>query len=389
MKRKNLFGLPFERTTGAARAPFFSDSERVAGKAIRRFLTSIVQRRRGVISATAGAAAALAAEWSGAGKATQKLRSVVESTFVPESQEADLTFPTETQKDSIPMRGSSDIPMDTHGDGADAVDKPFGRDAEGSAQQKALAASLWNRAPRIYDDEIIVRLPLVATCTDSGGALIFYPGLATAGPPLTVNIGTLSGARVQLNNIYTPLPADTAQRPRGYAWYSQLYNYYQVLETRWHYQVIAMTDTLSTTSPATTDIPLVVYAQVSDNSHTGVSNERQLFELGASNGADKSLVVHNPLRISFHNGMTGTVKNTVDFSGTWTPAKFDDLQIDITRQPMTAIGSAPNWINYLDLGYCNYNSAAPTNNQYYMYKIHLEFLVHFKKVNMTKYLTSN
>lgn len=297
------------------------------------------------------------------------------------------------------MKRQAGVAMDTHGDGCDVVDPLFNRDAEDESQQKAAAGALWTRAPRIYDDEIIVRMPLVLTMnkdnpTSGAQPLYFNPGLATAISIPNVQVATASW--LQLNNIYAPWPTDTTRRPRGYAWYSQLYNYYQVLETRWTYTVTAMNDLLQTTAPTTTDIPLTFAAVTQDTSRTDWTTSGSgkpaayidLLECAMNNGADKSAIWERPAQITWHNG-PGNQPTKITFSGTWTPAKFDDLQIDITRQPMTAVGASPNWLNHLDLYCINWNTAQPENSMYYKIDIFVEFLVHFKKVNMSKYRTAN
>lgn len=374
MPKRNLFDQPFERHVRQHRAPIFSDSERVAGRAIKRFFTDLVQRRRSAIGATVGAGAAAASAWLGFN-----------------SQDS-IGFSSQMSfKSSGPS--TTDAPMDVHGDACDGADKAFGRDAEGSAQQKAIASSLWNRAPRIYDDEIIVRMPLDILTYNTMGSQVnttFTPGLATAGPPIVPNLQYLNqSGNIHLNDIYLPFQYDSTRRPRGYSWYSQLYNYYQVLECRWTVKVRACTDLLSTTTPSTADLPMLMTCQVSDNQHTALTTGEQVMELGHTNGADKSFVLERPLYITWQNGKTGSVQNTLEFSGTWTPAKFDDLQIDITRQPMTAVGASPNWLNWLDTLYVNYNTAQPTGNVYYQTEVSLEYLVHFKKINASKYLTAN
>ena len=285
----------------------------------------------------------------------------------------------------------------THGDGADAVDDTFNRDQENAHTQKMVAAKLWQQVPRIYDDEIIVRMPLCLTGETAAlgqTGIPWFTTLAAAGPPVVPAVGYMTRMACVLNDIFVPYPNETTFKPRGYSWYSQLYNYYQVLETRWTYHTVSINDAVQTevsdAITATNHVPVRLYAGVSDNSHTAFTDARGIQEIGHTNGASKSVIIHGPKQIDQWQGRTGDVTNTITFQGTWTPAKFDDLQIDITRNAMTATGNSPNWKNYLDLGYINFNtaqSALKDNN--FATQIHLEFLVHWKKVNMTKYALAN
>lgn len=218
------------------------------------------------------------------------------------------------------------------------------------------------------------------------------PTLATAGPPIVPNVANLADYRVQLNNIFTPYTADTNVKPRGYSWYSQLYNYYQVLECRWKYvtNAISCQGSAASASNLTANLPQHLYATISDNSHTAFASERALMELGYTNGADKNIIVKGPAQITDMNaGLHSVVPKTVTFEGTWTPAMFEDLQTNITFQPMTATGSPPNWINYLDFGYIEYNTTSAASPPAFQTYVYLEFLVHWKKVNMSKYATAN
>lgn len=285
----------------------------------------------------------------------------------------------------------------THGDGADAVDSAFGRDAEGTGTQKQIAGALWNICPRIYDDEVIVRLPLVVTMSPenpSGTAALYTyaPGLAAAGPPLVPTVDRMAAAAFQLNNVFTPYTSDTAHKPRGYSWYASLYKYYQVLEARITYTIQANTDLVSTAAPATTDTPHSFVLCTTDLLHTDFSAAAgswdNIHELAMSNGAAKSARFSHPTQITWHNGQAD-IPTRIKLQTVWTPGQFDDLQTNITLQPMTAIGSPPNWINYCDLYCINYNTTQPTNNVYYTISIHTEFLVHFKKVSMTQYIVKN
>lgn len=398
-KRPHLFGGSFSNERNVLPRftrdlmPEMSASERAAWRTIKPHLSAFIQRRRGIIGATVGAGAALAAEFI-RGKAsgnTPRVKESVQSDILPTSFDSGTTDSETKSLESATMTGA--VPMDVHGDGASAVDKPFNRDGEDKQKQQALAASLWHRAPRIYDDEIIVRMPLVPTFDSSSATnpMEWTPTLATAGPPILPSVQLFNAYRVQVNNIFTPFTNDTSLKPRGYAWYSQLYNYYQVLECRWKYitNAISCGGSNAAATNATANQPVHIYSTIGDNAHTSFASDRALMELGYSNGADKNIIIKGPAQITDMNGLCAKIPRTLTFEGVWTPAMFEDLQTNITFQPMTAIGAAPNWINYLDFGAINYNTTAATSPQTFQTYIYLEFLVHFKKVNMSKYATGN
>lgn len=319
-------------------------------------------------------------------------------------------------KSITPTMSSASMDVDgVHGDACDKVDKVFGRDGEDKGRQESVAARLWRNAPRIYDDEIIVRMPLYISQTSvvnntTNNAGTWKPRLATApagGAPLIPHAALLQGGAedqaltIRLNDIYDPYPQAPAYAPRGCNWYNNLYKYYQVLETKWtvRHEFITNQDVPNSgvsAASATQDIPIQVFAQVTDVNQTdittvgGVNGARSLQELGYTNGADKSIIIHGPVEITHNTSGIHNTKNGVTFSGTWSPAMFDDLQIDITKQPMTATGSSPNWLNYLDSGYINYNQTDYTPDPNIVKTtIILEFLVHFKKVNMSQYKLVN
>lgn len=401
-KRPHLFGADEQRNVLPRFTrdilPSTSAAERAAWRTIKPHLVRFLQRRRGIISSTAGAGAAIAAEFI-RGKLTGNTprgRQAIKPEILG-SESLSGTTDSESKSDSASlgnMPGEAKIgdPMEVvHGDKADAADPVFGRDAESEHAQKAAAASLWSRAPRIYDDEIIVRLPFIVDMTTAaaGTPRTFTPTLAAAGPPIVPAFGSVSFAQIQLNNIFTPYPTDTTFKPRGYSWYSQLYNLYQVLETRYKYMISSVSEATSSATPGTTDLPIKWCTVMTDNAHTGLATPRDALELGWSNGADKSIIIDGPHEASDETGLTGTITNTCSFSGTWHPAKFDDLQTNITFQPMTGVGANPNWTNYLDVVYSNYNTVAQTVPAVWRVQFFCEFLVHFKKINMTKYKTAN
>ena len=162
--------------------PEFSPAERAAWRKIKPHLHRFVQRRRGVIGATVGAGAALAAEY------TQQFI----SDYFPKRKKARRETPLDPKATSVTATSQPEMPggtpmqiaPPTHGDGADGVDTTFGRDAEDPKAQEGMASALWTRAPRIYDDEIIVRLPL----------LINYD--ANASPFTNTTLGTMGGPAV-------------------------------------------------------------------------------------------------------------------------------------------------------------------------------------------------
>lgn len=318
---------------------------------------------------------------------------------VPEHELRSARQATVGASGSMAIEGGSQSEMSsvTHGDGADAVDPNFGRDAESSGAQKAMANKIWNICPRIYDDEIIVRQPLhITTYSGATEHLTLSTTLASTGPYVPWISGNISANTIQLNNLFTPYPNDTSLKPRGYAWYSQLYTKYQVLETKWTI-IITCNTCIPTGTDAVntsyhTNIPHVFYAQTSDTTHPSIASEKDLMELAHSNGAAKTMTLERPKEIDFLSGYHGLTNNTVTFQGTWTPAKFDDLEVDITRQPISNVGAVPNWINYLDIGAVNYNTALPTaqtNPISYSLTYSLEFLVHYKKILYSKYATDN
>ena len=192
-----------------------------------------------------------------------------------------------------------------------------------------------------------------------------------------------------LNDIFTPYTTNTAWKPRGYNFYANLYNYYQVLETRWTVHISSVASSQAAVD-GTKSTPYAVAVQISDNSHTVLGDDRTVYELGHNNGCDKTLVVHGPRRISPDFARApNDVGGSLTFSGIWTPAKFDDLQINIQYNPMTQVTSQPNWKNFLDLVWINYNKNAPADPDIFLIELHVEQLVHFKKINTTRYATAN
>jgi hypothetical protein len=383
-KRPHLFGqdpprnvLPRFIRDGR---PEMSAAEQAAWRTLKPHLHRFVQRRRGVIGATVGAGAAAAASWG-----SSKISDYFKVTRSGRSY---------APVDPPALRGSvedmpADTVMSTHGDACDAVDIPFGRDGENVAQQKAAAAALWNRAPRIYDDEIIVRMPFIipleSTASGTGMLYTANTNLAAAGPPIVPNVNYYNGGSLVLNDIFSPYASNTALKPHGYGWYSQLYNYYQVLECRWNIRISKLCPNINENT-GTKNYPLAVFCTVGDNTNPVFNNDRACWEVGHNNGASKSLIVHGPRWISNDYARSpDSTGGSEDFGGSWTPAMFDDLQTNITFQPMTAVGAQPNWKNYLNLGFINYNPTASAAASLWVVNVHYEYLVHFKKINLTKY----
>jgi hypothetical protein len=418
-KRKNIFDLPFDAPPPKYhRQPYFfegpSDVERIAARTIKKFLSNQINQRRGTIGTvvgTAGLAYETYKNWKAIGGGESKrLRGNTRQTELTEYYDISRSYNgKKISPDNKETCEAMPTPMEVNGEGTKAVDRPFDRDAESEAKQKAIAAMLWNRAPKIYDDSIIVRMPLqisINTFYDGNvsNANTWTPSLATftGTGPLKAYMNYLTNYTVKLNSILEPFPFYTGYKPQGYSHYANLYSYYQVLETRWTYHTECLHKSTSGSDPQTSEIPLQIYAQETDNNDlsllpggaagvTTVSFEDMIVkQLGATNAADQVTIVHGPVGITGQtSGITPSVKNAVTFSGIWTPAKFDDLQVDVTRQPMTLTSANPNWINYLKLGYINYNTANTSPVSDYHTTIHLEFLVHFKKLKGSKYLIAS
>lgn len=265
-------------------------------------------------------------------------------------------------------------PMDVHGDAADGVDRQFNRDQEDEKSQKMVAASLWHKAPRIFDDEIIVRLPLGTSNANSFGS--------TAAPTF------FTYGAIRLNDAYKPL-GWTSTQGKGFYWYSQLYAYYQVLECRVTYDIIFITPTTSVfatsnTNALTADLPIEVGYQLSAaGQEVAPTNVGQWRGLAINNPAAKTTIFSNIQEMPLHLNMNQSSR--VQLSYTWTPAMFDDLEVDITRQPLTAIGGSPNWLNYGDLLLANANTVFPTISPVAQVILRMEQLVHFKKIPTTNY----
>lgn len=283
---------------------------------------------------------------------------------------------------TMPDKGA----IDTHGDGADMADEPFNRDAENRGQQLSTAAALWNRAPRIYDDAIVVRMPVWASGVKAFSSFDANPQGAF-GP-------------LRLNDIYLPITGLATTRPHGYSFYSSLYSYYQVLETRvnvkyWISPVMnstvnstdgtAANTQLFNTSNYTPDACLRIGYMASSVTRNAPGSTRTWEEVATNNGADKTVIFGNINRL-YYQSAQGPQQGGDSY--TWVPATFDDLEIDITRNPMTAVGSSPNWLNYYDQLY-SYDQATYISNSVINYTVRMEFLVHFKKINQTKYYTND
>jgi len=395
-KRPHLFGQdPPRNVLPRFAQDTFSPAERAAWRTIRPHLHRFIQKRRGFIGASVSAGAAVAAEFirskinGGKPPRGRPISEIIESKSLEEA----TTSHSATTASLSDMPGDTHMATATHGDACDIADKLFGRDAEDTQQQKEAAASLWARAPRIYDDEIIVRLTFCPPIAASNGAnALYYKAnsfLATAGTPVVPNIQAVAGCDFILNDIFTPYPTDTAKKPRGYTHYAALYNLYQVLETRWSYNITAINPNSLASDPVKS-YPYEVVVREGDNTDPAGFAARDYWELGHSNGADKTVIFHGPHLISnSYSRAPNNVGGSLTFGGTWTPARFDDLQTNITFQPMTAVGAQPNWKNYLHLDWINYNTTANVTDDDFAIHFMVEQLVHFKKINVTKYKVNN
>jgi len=272
--------------------------------------------------------------------------------------------------------GGDDMSGDMmHGDSADAVDGAFDRDSENPSAQKALASSLWPRAPRIYDDEIIVRLPRVTTSAKTTSN-------ADTSPTVFV--------QVRLNDAYKPDNASAIQC-KGMAHYTNIYKYYQVLETRVTFDIEMLAPTVTATGTQTyitTDLPILFGTFMSAN---GQNNTPATFDLwksvALSNPCPKTNIFSNVVELAQHGGMQHQ-QTRHQFHIKWTPAQFDDLEIDITRQALTSTTASPNWVNWGELMWANPNSSNTTTLPGFQVITRVEQLVHFKRINTATYYAS-
>lgn len=245
-------------------------------------------------------------------------------------------------------------------------------------QNKALVLSLWDRTFCGYPAEMVVKLP--------------YYFLANA--TLAYNtLGTTNQFKV--NSIYDFDLTGGGHQPLGRDTWTNIYDYYKVLETRLHVthhsqsyitgtqaQTVAgtLTDGNSgsnymaptfvggmldiTANPPTTLTSWQEATMVSSNSQQRFSSIKILERIGSRKGT------------------------TQHFSMTWTPGMFDTgVLFGATENTWTPVGSDPANLNYFSD--VIYNSNAANNTIAYTLQVKAEMLVAFKNVNRTLQNTTN
>lgn len=296
------------------------------------------------------------------------------------------------------LRGSDNMPDAAmteacHGDKTDGLDREFNEHEENSTKQHHIAKALWTKAPRIYDDAIVVRMPIYYTFN-------YTPALSAGSGPYT-GLGNQFQS-FGLNDIFAPIQGSgtAALKPHGYSWYATMYTYYQVLESRWNVSVTNLADSLGgTTNYATQNYPIKVGAAVDSqvsalstlfpNTVTAADNYRRWRELAMSNGADKTVIFTHIADITQLSGIDGSIPHKCTFDGHWNPAKFDDLEVNNSLNPMTLINNSPGWSNTLNLIVYNQNTMAQSQPDLLRIEVFIEYLVHYKKIQPVQYRVLN
>lgn len=235
---------------------------------------------------------------------------------------------------------------------------------------KVTVLKLYDEVPRIFSEEVIVRLPYsYYGATDCPGSTSPY-----------------AYQQWKINSIYDPdLTGGGGNfQPLGRDTWAGIYNYYKVLKTKIRVQTydtsIAATDTANQSRFASLHGGMInLTASPPPNQHLWIMNSHA----GASNLQN----VFSP--VIMYNPVASRGPAYIEYEMEWDPTLLQSALLDqSSKDTWTPVGSDPDALEYFSQICWNPNPAS-VGARTIVWKIDIEFMVSFKQVNATLYSTIN
>lgn len=257
----------------------------------------------------------------------------------------------------------------------DAINKTATDATDKESEQ--IVSALWDRTFVSYQNEMVVKLP-------------YYFQSHYTQP-----IGFSTPNQFKINSIYDFDLTGVGHQPLGRDTWTNIYDYYKVLETRCEIVYRATqyaTGAIGAIAGNPVDsnagsgymAPLYVGTQldITANPPTTLTTWHEAARVTAN-----TQQIFSPIKVLERFG--SRAGNVQRFSTTWTPDMFDTAILDdATVNTWTPVGSDPGALNYLTAIAYNSNSGA-ANSVYYSVEVTATFLVAFKNVKRALLMTTN
>lgn len=243
------------------------------------------------------------------------------------------------------------------------IQERYGTESE-QYGDKVKIQNIWNRAPSAYEGEKIIVLPYAQ-----------YIQIAAA-------VGVTAPQQYKINSTWDPDLTGSGNQPLGRDTWTNIYNYYKVLETYIKVSVTELTDDSTGAVGANQSPSLIGYmADITANPPSTLNSWIMASMVNNTNNQQ----VFSSIRTS--DIINGRGSKTHVFTYKWDASQFDTSIIDNTKNEWTPVGSDPANINYFSLVYYNPNSASATRT--IMIHTEISYLVAFKQINRTLLNTVN
>lgn len=249
--------------------------------------------------------------------------------------------------------------------GPDVTDR-IGTHAE-SNEDRQIIEKVKRFGFRVFEDEIVVKMPYV----DSVSSVYTIPS------------GISGFYQYKINSIFDPDLTGAGRQPLGRDTWTQIYNYYKVLETKIKVEIIDTTH-ITTAGNISGGTPSPsIYGGMLDIAASPPGNRQAWFEAYAANNANRQQLFSYPQTV---NVIASRGEPRVTFTMNWKPDLFEKGVIQGGGDPgWTAVTTDPNILEYLTL--ISFNP--DLNSRYAYFRVELEYIVAFKQVNKTLLNTNN
>lgn len=246
-----------------------------------------------------------------------------------------------------------------------SIQDRYGTESEKKGDDKVVD-TLWKFSPTSYDNEKIVVLPYAQY------------------KEFTANGQTL-GAYQQwkINSIYDPDLTGIGSQPLGRDTWSNIYNYYKVLET--HIKIYLMETTNIDTGAITNIAQPTSHGWMADLTAAPPSNFESwlMTSLACKNNKQQKF---GP--ILKYDVVNGRGQKPLTFEYHWDASQFDTSIIDNTKNEWTPVGSDPSNINYFSQLYFNPGPIVG-GSRTFIWHAEIQYLTAFKQINRSLLNTVN
>lgn len=232
----------------------------------------------------------------------------------------------------------------------------IGTEAE-EIKDKVSVMKLYNKVPRVFESEVIVRLPYC-----NAGTIQFNSGM--------------DNSTMRTNSIYDPdVSGDFGDlQPLGRDFWSSAYNYYKVLKSHFRVDIMDLSNyNTQSINPNSEAFPSTVGGLLNITGTIPSTHTQWLMGEKAGNSNRQQLFTR-PVECCIHQG-TQQIK-TIEME--WNPTLFETSIIDqSTKDTWTPVGSNPDNVEWFNIVV---NNPSATVRRFYV-RIQVEYMVAFKQVN--------